>query len=145
MFYKKRGFTLIELLVTISIISVLTAIGLANFAVSQKRARDARRQADLESVRSALEIFRAQNSVYPATPGSCGARPGTAPLILDATYINTYPTDPVSGNNYCYVQTGGGSGYQLCAFLENGAASGSSCGGATCKGGSGCNYQVVNP
>ena len=58
---NRRGFTLIELLVSISIISVLTAIGLANYAVSQKRARDARRQADLESVRSALEIYRADN------------------------------------------------------------------------------------
>ena len=129
----------------VTIISILSTLGFTSYTAVTKGGRDALRKSNLEQVRSALEIFRAQNSVYPATPGSCGARPGTAPLILDATYINTYPTDPVSGNNYCYVQTGGGSGYQLCAFLENGAASGSSCGGATCKGGSGCNYQVVNP
>ena len=79
---KRFGFTLIELLVTISIISVLTAIGLANFAVSQKRARDARRQADLESVRSALEIYRADNLAT--------GYPNTTYAGLSATLIPNY-------------------------------------------------------
>src|SRR3989338_112579 len=108
---KKHGFTLIELLVTISIISVLTAIGLANFAVSQKRARDARRQADLESVRSALEIYRADNLAtgYPNTTYA-----GLSATLLP-NYLSRLPLDPKNTAPYIYAYTGGGNTYTICA------------------------------
>lgn len=107
----KRGFTLIELLVTISIISVLTAIGLANYSVSQKRARDARRQADLESVRSALEIYRADNLAtgYPNT-NYAGL---SASLIPN--YLSQLPLDPKNVSPYTYTYAGGGNTYTICA------------------------------
>ena len=108
---KRFGFTLIELLVTISIISVLTAIGLANFAVSQKRARDARRQADLESVRSALEIYRADNLAtgYPNTTYA-----GLSATLIP-NYISQLPLDPKNTAPYTYTYTGGGNTYTICA------------------------------
>ena len=109
---KKHGFTLIELLVTISIISVLTAIGLANFAVSQKRARDARRQADLESVRSALEIYRADNlsTGYPTTSTYSALSASLLP-----NYLSQLPLDPKNTAPYTYTYTGGGNTYTICA------------------------------
>ncbi len=108
---KKRGFTLIELLVTMSIIAVLAAIGLSSYAFSQKRARDARRRADLESVRSALEIYRADNPAtgYPTTnySGLSGS--------LTPNYISALPLDPKNISPYTYTYAGGGNGYTLCA------------------------------
>lgn len=112
---KKRGFTLIELLVTMSIIAVLAAIGLSSYAFSQKRARDARRRADLESVRSALEIYRADNPAtgYPNTLGS-----------LIPNYISVMPVDPKNVSPYTYTYAGGGNAYTLCAAqLEQSAVS----------------------
>lgn len=111
MMKKRPGFTLIELLVTISIISVLTAIGLANYSVSQKRARDARRQADLESVRSALEIYRADNLAtgYPNTTYA-----GLSASLIP-NYISQLPLDPKNTSPYTYTYAGGGNTYTICA------------------------------
>lgn len=108
---KKRGFTLIELLVTMSIIAVLAAIGLSSYAFSQKRARDARRRADLESVRSALEIYRADN---PAT-GYPNANYSGLSSSLVPNYISVMPLDPKNVAPYSYTYAGGGNVYTLCA------------------------------
>lgn len=109
---KKKGFTLIELLVVISIIAVLSAIGLSTFLNSQKRARDARREADLESIRSALELYRADNpTIGYVVSGSYAGLAG--PLAL---YISTLPLDPKPPSVYTY--SGGGATYTLCATQE---------------------------
>lgn len=119
---KKHGFTLIELLVTISIISVLTAIGLANYSVSQKRARDARRQADLESVRSALEIYRADNLAtgYPSVGTYAALCPSSSDPVCRSgdplyNYLNQLPLDPKNISPYFYSYSGGGNTYTICA------------------------------
>lgn len=106
----RRGFTLIELLAVVSIIAILSAIGLATFSGSQKRARDARRMADLETVRSALELYRADNPTigYPAV--AYGALP------LTPSYLSQLPDDPLSTQDYSYA--GGGTTYTLSATRE---------------------------
>lgn len=108
---KRRGFTLIELLVVISIISVLAAIGLTSYGFSQKRARDARRRADMEAVRSALEIYRADNPAvgYPNTNYS-----GLSASLVP-NYISAMPADPKNISPYTYSYAGGGNAYTLCA------------------------------
>ncbi len=108
---KKRGFTLIELLVTMSIIAVLAAIGLSSYAFSQKRARDARRRADLESVRSALEIYRADT---PATGYPNTNYTGLSGFLMP-NYLSAMPIDPKNVSPYSYTYTGGGNTYALCA------------------------------
>ena len=44
---RNKGFTLLELLVVISLIGLLTAIGVVNFQATNQRARDGKRQAEL--------------------------------------------------------------------------------------------------
>ncbi|PIY80510.1 MAG: hypothetical protein COY80_02570 [Candidatus Pacebacteria bacterium CG_4_10_14_0_8_um_filter_42_14] len=56
---RKTGFTLIELLVVISIIAILTVAGIVSFSRASKVARDAKRKADLETVRQAMVQFKA--------------------------------------------------------------------------------------
>jgi general secretion pathway protein G len=111
----QRAFTLIELLVVISIIGIL--IGLSIFGLQGARAssRDARRKADLEQIRSALEIYKADCNNYPLALSSSltGACPG--PTVN--TYMSSTPVDPVSAQAYSYTSPSGTT-YTLCATLE---------------------------
>lgn len=62
----KQGFTLIELLVVIFIIGLLASIVVVSVNAARKKARDARRIADLDTVRTALEMYAdANNGKYP--------------------------------------------------------------------------------
>lgn len=65
---RKKGFTLIELLVVIAIIGVLASTVLASVNTARTKARDARRSADLNQVRLALEFYLDQNGQYPGSP-----------------------------------------------------------------------------
>ncbi len=141
---NNRGFTLIELLVVIAIIGMIAVLGIGNFQTSLKRARDAQRKADLQQIRSALEMYRADNGVYPTTGGSwwgdCGDLGGshgvTGPTAyvpnLAPTYIEKLPKDPRSGQNYynggsyyncgswraCYLYSSNGADYKLLAHCS---------------------------
>mgnify|MGYP001562993039 CR=1 FL=1 len=96
---KLRGFTLIELLITISIISILSAIGLVIFNNVIKQGRDSKRQSDLRSVQSALEQYYADNLSYP-TQLTFGSQFSAGGRI----YMNRLPTNPVSSApQYRYV------------------------------------------
>lgn len=63
----KKGFTLIELLVVISIIGVLSSTILGSLSDARSQARDARRLQDVRSIKTALEVYYANNGQYPAT------------------------------------------------------------------------------
>lgn len=140
---NKRGFTLIEVLVAASIIAILATIGMVSYQAAGRNGRDAKRKSDLEQLRSALEIYKSDNSVYSITT-SCVA----SDLLLNK-YINPYPTDPASNKyQYCYIQQAALKAYILCAYLENGgnsniAACSSQCGSGGKPGV--CNYSVTNP
>jgi len=62
---SQRGFTIVEILVAVAIIGALTAIGTATYQSANQKARDARRKADLEQIRAALEMYKADNGEYP--------------------------------------------------------------------------------
>lgn len=127
--WETKGFTLIELLITISIIAVLSAIGMNNFSGAQKRAQDTRRQSDLSQYRVALENYASVNaSLYPNSTqnGNAGAgsgifNSGTGKLV---GYLTGWPTDPRpavgSGYDYYYRANGTGSDWVLQACMEAG-------------------------
>lgn len=72
---ERGGFTLIELLVVIAVISLLSSLLYANLAAARTRTIDARKRADLSSVRTALTDFHLTQqrmpSNYDCTTGPC--------------------------------------------------------------------------
>lgn len=139
---EKRGFTLIELLVVIAIIGLLASIVLASLNSARKKARDARRQADLKQLQNALELFANDSGgVYPVggTPATCFGSDGC--LVVDTTaglaaatgglgsaYMTTLPTDPLNTNDQRYYYkinaTASPTQYCLSVELENDVPSG---------------------
>lgn len=132
---KTKGFTLIEILVTISIIGLLTMVGITNFRVANQKARDGRRQGDLEQIKAALELYRTDEAEYPGsvTPGA------TIESATGTIYMNEVPDDPLSEQDYSYSSDT--DTYTLCAALELVTDTVSGCGdcGVT------CNYQITSP
>jgi type II secretion system protein G len=63
----RNSFTLIELLIVVAIIGILAAIAVPNFLNAQVRAKVARAEADLRSIRTAFEMYRLDNNTYPPT------------------------------------------------------------------------------
>ena len=114
--YKQDGFTLIEAMVVLLIIGTLAAVMLVQNREAQRRARDAKRLADIGMIQLALELFRDQNGHYPgptsegvpATGEKIGV--GGAIDIALAPYFSTLvprdpshdPADPAPAYYYAY-------------------------------------------
>ena len=136
---KEFGFTLIELLVVIAIIGVLASTVLASVNSARAKARDARRKADLNQLRLALELYYDTNGAYPPSaagpnwyssePGDNGSNNGGNWIPgLTPTYIPILPRDPVGGagrpaaicttwrSAYLYISNG--QGYTLLAHCS---------------------------
>lgn len=137
------GFTMIELLIVISIIGILSALSVFALQGSRESARDARRKADLETVRSGLELYKADCNQYPSSITFSGTLTGDGTNCpAGNVYIEDVPEDSVSGRNYSYSPAGAPpTTYTLCAALEDGSGSVSGCGSC----GETCNYKVKNP
>lgn len=130
--YKKnQGFTLFELLVSISIIAVMTAIAVVSFGGMNKKSRDARRMADLEKIRVALETAKQIGVTYPTSIN----------YLVTNKFLDREPVDPKtkSSSSYLYTRVNGYT-YYVCSTMEDVGSTNYPSGGMT-----GCNYRVVNP
>lgn len=114
---KARGFTLVELLVVIAIIGILSAVvlvALNPLAIMQK-GRDATRMSDMESLRKALDLAIADNSItlldVTAGNSNTGLRTVAGGGWVSFTeltpsglgkYLSVLPIDPSNGTTYYY-------------------------------------------
>src|SRR3989339_1742843 len=95
----RQGFTLIELLVVIAIIGILSSVVLAWLNSARKKARDARRLADIKQIQTALDLyFDASNSEYP----SGGVYNAALASLVSGGFIPVLPSDPLASQSYEY-------------------------------------------
>jgi general secretion pathway protein G len=118
---RRKGFTLVELLVVMGIIAALAMIGGAAYISAQKRGRNARRLADIQQIRTALEMYRTDNGYYPKEAAAlCDSSVGSDAAIcppttlgswdttngvakeLSSGYINSMPNDPLNNGSYYF-------------------------------------------
>jgi len=125
----KRGFTLMELLVSMGIIILLMGVGIVSYTQTNKKARDAKRKADIESIRSALELYRTDEGRYPSlTINANNCITSTSIAAGAVTYLATIPTDTKDdGATYCYKYILGASPFttytMTCTFEGDGGCS----------------------
>lgn len=136
---KSKGFTIVELLIVIVVIAILATLVIVTFTGIQQKARDSKRQTDIDALDSHLEAFYANNGYYPTiddlttsgwtntnmkgfdptalTDPNGNAITGNAPAA--GTYAYSYVTtgcttsQPSSSTNEC-------TGFVLTAELESG-------------------------
>jgi general secretion pathway protein G len=96
---NKKAFTLIELLVATTIIAVLIAIGTVSYSSVSRKSRDTKRRSDVEQIRAALEMYRADIGSYPFLELE----------LVDSSYIPKIPVGPKS-DVYFYTPTNVASG-----------------------------------
>lgn len=136
-----RGFTLVEILVALAIFMLITGIAAVSYQSANRRSRDARRQADLEEVRTKLEIWRADN---PATGYPAGDWTAMTATLVPA-YLTVAPQDP-RPTLYWYYYNGTATAYSLCAYMETGGTSPCTVVGGICGTPSiPCNWCTCNP
>lgn len=131
---KASGFTLVELLVVISIITILSVIGVTVFSGIQKNARDAKRKADVEAIAKAMEsrFDSANSSGSYGVPQDSWFASGSIPK--DPIYkncddnINNRCMQAVAGLNWGYnIYSNEGNSllpknsFFVCARLERGS------------------------
>lgn len=141
----KTGFTLVELLVVISIISIISAVGITTFSNVQVNNRDQKRFRDVQTVKQALEIYRNDNHNYPYSLNS-----------LLTKYLEELPSDSKPGRQYGYMAYKGEyqscsdqakdcTGFVLCASLEGSGSFTKPAGCENVSCGEVCGMGVMNP
>ncbi|MDO8493453.1 MAG: type II secretion system protein [bacterium] len=108
MYNKKSGFTLIELLVVIAIIGILSSVVIVSLNSSRGKARNAKREVDMEAIQKALALYYDSNNSYPDAIGS----------LVTAGLLSTTPVAPNIGESYHYVRSNDALSYHLGTDLE---------------------------
>ena len=93
-----KGFTLIELLIVIVIIGILSAGAVALFGNAQGKARDAKRQSDLKSLETAINLYQVENSALPLAAGLQGQ-------LVSGGHLQKAVTAPSPLELYCYYSS----------------------------------------
>jgi len=139
---KKRqgGFTLIELMVVIIILGVLAGLIIPRVMGRPDEARQAKAKMQMESMESALKLYKLDNSVYPTTEQGLKALV-EAPTVGNVPrnwrqggYLEKgkVPKDPW-GNEFLYVSPGSHGDFDLTSQGADGV-----------PGGDGANKDIHN-
>lgn len=91
-----KGFTIVELLIVIVVIGILALLVITTYSGIQAKARNAKRQTDIQSVQTQLEAFFSQNGYYPSLANmNDSSWLSTNMKSLDTTAL-TDPSNPTS-------------------------------------------------
>lgn len=123
--HAEAGVTLVEMMVVIVIIGLVTAIVVINVLPSQDTARVEKARADLRVIEQALELYRLDNSRYPAMEEGLEAltRSAGPDGAAREAYIRRLPNDPW-GRAYLYVIPGANGPFDLFSYGADGREGG---------------------
>lgn len=107
--HRSSGFTLIELMIVIVILGILSTMVVLNIAGAPDEARVTKAKTDMQTIESALILYKVQNGFYPTTEQGLKAlveKPTSKPVPRNypqGGYLkqDNVPTDPW-GNPYIY-------------------------------------------
>ena len=92
---SRRGFTLVELVVVVFILGIIAAIAAPKMFDAANNSRESSARQSLHVIRDAIELFYAQNGVY---PGQTGGESGLK-TDLATTMRFPFPACPVGNQN----------------------------------------------
>ncbi len=123
---KARGFTIVELLIVIVVIAILAAISIVAYTGIQERARFSVMQSDLRTINNAIQLYYADNGVYPVGNSSADSNITGRTLNIQGLvpeYLSTMPTMPDDGKGgyYAYIWRENGGRYKLVRLATNSA------------------------
>ena len=105
----RRGFTLVELVVVISILAILSGVLVPRVSKHIQSSRDARRLADVKTIRNAVEQYYMDKGAYPAADRNSSY--GGWDVSHDGDFITTLrndgyleemPEDPINDEGFHY-------------------------------------------
>ena len=128
---KQAGFTLIELMVVIIILGVLAGLIIPRVMGRPDEARQAKAKIQIESIESALKLYKLDNGGYPTTEQGLKAlveAPAAGNLPKNwrqGGYLEKgkVPKDPW-GNEFIYVSPGSHGDFDLSCLGKDGEAGG---------------------
>lgn len=95
---RQQGFTLLEIMVVVAIIAILSTVVVLNLVGKVDDAAVARAKSDIQSLTSALQLYKLDNFSYPTTQQGLEAlqsRPGGNPAAPNwKKYVDKLPLDP---------------------------------------------------
>lgn len=127
---------MIELLIAVTILAVVSMIGVGTFRQANMRARDAERKRHLQEIKVGFEEYFNDNGCYPASTAldNCNG----ADL---SPYIKQIPCDPLRKQPYSYIPMSNScQGYRVYTVLESGDDEDVASLG--CDGPTGCGYSL---
>ena len=92
----RSAFTLIEILIVVVILGILAAIVVPQFTNAADDANDASVRSQLQTLRSQIELYRAQNPT--SNPVGADGTP-VWDNMLDGDYLTTSPVNPLTGSS----------------------------------------------
>jgi general secretion pathway protein G len=126
-----HGFTLIELMVVIVILGILAGLIVPRIMSRPEEARQAKARMQIESLETALKLYKLDNGCYPSTEQGLQALV-EAPTVgilprkwREGGYLEKgkVPKDPW-GNEYVYLSPGTSGDYDITSYGADGEQSG---------------------
>ena len=108
---EEKGFTLVELLIVVIILAVLSGIAIPSYMTLRNRARRSATENEMKNIATALELYHADNEVYPGTLGELEGAGGEG--VAGGPYMATVPEDDAWGVAYVYTLGVPAGGYTL--------------------------------
>jgi len=130
-FGDRRGFTLIEIMVVLVILGILAGLIIPRIMGRPEEARRTKARIQIESIETALKLYKLDNGLYPDTeqglqalvePPSVGK---LAPAWREGGYLEKgrVPKDPW-GNEYVYLCPGIHGDFDLVSYGADGETGG---------------------